>query len=214
MIILIVVGYVLLCLMALLLLLLLLVIFVPFKYHSEGMYLDGQGSVVAMIWWLFGAVGIRYHMDNSFKHKFEIRLFWIIPLRIKTSSKKEEKKSEDKKEKSDKKKKKSKNRLRLESIKVITKSAKRIIRSFMPKRFRLNAVIGFDDAYHTGIMCVFIPVLEILNASDNSSIDIIPIFGEEKYEGSYEIEGKVVVLIVLIEVVKVFMSGAFKKRKR
>lgn len=207
---LIITGYILSGLISVFLLILLTVIFIPFRYRSEGSYFDNSGRAFAVVKWISGAFAFRYDVEKTSGHRFEMILFWIIPVRIKASFKKEKKKPE--KKKSEKEKKRAKRTLTKKGIKMIIKGINRIVRSYMPKTFKLKAFIGFEDTYHTGIMCAILPALDILNNSDSCFITVVPVFDEESYEGSYEIDGKVVVLIILIEALKVFISGT-KKRK-
>jgi hypothetical protein len=197
---LIVLGYILLSLITAIILLLLFVTTIPFIYQSEGYYFNGKGSAYIIVKWFFSIISIRYQIDSTMKKSFEMKLFRHIPLKFKMKPSKETKRSQ--------------RRITLRGIKNILKSTARILKSFMPRRFRLDAKIGFEDAYHTGLMCAIAPAFEELFKYDSCSIHLVPVFEEEKFEGSYEIHGKIMILILLIEALKIITSGSFRKVKK
>jgi len=194
-------AYIILYLIAAIILLLLLITTIPFIYRSEGHYIDGTGSAYIVVKWFFGIISIRYQIDSTMNKSFEMKLFCRIPLKFKMKPSKETKRSQ--------------RRISPRGIKNILQSTARTLKKFMPSRFCLDAKIGFEDSYHTGLMCAVAPLFEETMLNYNScSVHLVPVFEEEKFEGSYEIYGKIMLIILLIEAVKILTSGSFKKVKK
>lgn len=215
MIVLVILGYILLAVVSLVLLLVLMLLFIPVTYYSKGDIQEGAGGAVASVGWLFGAVGVRYRIDTALKQHFEIRLFNLIGFRMKSPSRKLAEAGDDdedplKKKQEDKKK---KGKFTLEKLKTVLKSVERILKRYKPRKLYINATIGFDDAYYTGLMCAGLSALSPVVSSFGKDIRVSPDFNDEIFSGRYYLHGRAVIFFLVWEALRVFFSKSFRKSK-
>ena len=212
MIVLIVLGYILLILLYSVIALALMVLFIPFSYASYGSYYEGDGRVTVKLDWIFRAIGLRFSYQFDEGQEFELRVgFLHKKLNFLTKPSNKVKELEDISNKKDKKKKSS--RFTKEKLVVILKSLKKILMRYKPRRLIIDALIGFEDSYYTGLMCAGLSAISPLVNRTGNDVRVIPQFNDTVYEGRYETEGRVVVFFLAWEALKIYFSKAFRIKK-
>jgi hypothetical protein len=207
---------VLMILLAIPVILALMILFIPFFYASNGSYYDEEGGLTARIYWLFGLVRLNFSLMSHWMHGFEIRLFGFIHKDLNAEGKKNNKLVKEKdhhnKDRKDSQKGK-KGGFSLNMLPEIFKSAGKLLGRYKPKVLAIDATIGFEDAYYTGIMCAVLSTLSPLLASYRE-IRIRPDFKDEIVEGCYEIQGRITVFHIVYEVLRVYFSKPFREQRR
>lgn len=205
MIVLVILGHVLVTIISIIFVLALMLLFIPFIYLSYGSANNANGGATAELKWLFSAVGMKLAFRTGLPFIYELRI-GFLHFRPNFHRGKE-KVGEGS---IDKEKKREKGRFTKEKLMIVLKSIKRILKRYKPRRLMIDAIIGFDDAYYTGLMCAGLSSLSPLISSAGSEVRIIPEFNEAVFEGCYKTEGRVVVFFIAWEGLRIFFSKPFR----
>ncbi|MCX7774466.1 MAG: DUF2953 domain-containing protein [Clostridia bacterium] len=196
---------------SLLLALILVLLFVPIDYESQGFLYEEDMGVTASVGWLFGGLEVRFSKGRGTPQSFEMRILGCLKKNLNTMpTVRSEKKKNDQEKKKSKKAKKTKAPFTKEKLMAILKSVKRILKAYKPRYFSLDTTVGFDDAYHTGLLCAGIetlkPVLDKLG-----EVRIKPVFDDEIFEGRYDVAGRMMLGIIALEGLRIIFSKPFRK---
>ncbi|GEM_PF-499004 len=206
---------ILLSLIVILVVLVLMILFIPFAYASRGSYYDEEGDLEARVDWLFGLVRLKYSLMSHQIHALEIRLFGFIRKGLNPEGKKDKKtgdeKAHHKKIKDVEEEKKG--GFSLHMLPEILKSTQKLIGKYKPKVFAIDATIGFEDAYHTGLLCAGLSSLTPLLESYRD-IRVQPDFVNEVIEGCYELQGRITVFYIIYEALRLYFSKPFREQRR
>ena len=209
MIVLIILGYVLITIISILFILAVMLLFIPFSYLSYGSLDNDQGDATAEFKWLFNAIDMRmlFRLGKAFECDLRIGFLHFRPdfHRWKAKPKKEASLVE-------KKKRKRKGRFTKDKLIIVLKSLKRILMRYKPRKLMIDATIGFDDAYYTGLMCAGLSSISPLVNLTGSEVRIVPEYNDALFEGCYEAEGRVVVFFLAWEALKIYFSKPFRMK--
>ena len=180
------------------------VLFIPVKYSVSGIR-DDEYQLYVYFSWAFNLV----RSDMLFKGGSKPETGFAIAghsVNVENRRKKEVRPPREKEKKTGKTKKKihpgqmlSKDMFK--SIRILISDFLRLIK---PDKFRLTGIIGFEDPYHTGMLCSFLYCLK--RNLKNSDIGVLSAFDREVFEGSFEIEGKLTVAALLFISMKFVFS--------
>ncbi|AUG58179.1 MAG TPA: DUF2953 domain-containing protein [Ruminiclostridium sp.] len=189
-----VLGYILLILLVILLLLLI----VPVKYSFTGekyesAFIKGKVSL------LLGFVKLYYYNDFEKKNIAKITLLGF-PVNI-SYKKKRKKKRRPKKDK-------SYNYLNKRFLKSSLKTIGKVILHIKPSKLEISGKIGFDDPYYTGLICAFRNIF--YPKFKNAKINIDTVFEDEIFEGSFLIQGRVILFYVVYMVLRLYFLAPDK----
>jgi len=175
-----------------------LIVFVPYRYRISGSrYGTFQGKF--SIYPLFGLLGIIFNIREKEENNLTIRFLGIEKdLEIKKT---EKKKFEIQKIIESIRNEKMKPLTDKSNIQTIFLGFKKILKNIKPRKLLLNFKIGFDDPMWTGLLFAALPPMSL---NHNHSIRIEPVFNEEIFEGEVEIEGKIWIPIIIIEIIRFF----------
>ncbi|MGI5851748.1 MAG: DUF2953 domain-containing protein [Clostridiales bacterium] len=87
-----------------------------------------------------------------------------------------------------------------------------ILKHIKPRRFELKGRYGFNDPYHTGILCAL--VNSIIPNGKKNNVDLIPVFDEEIIEGNFILEGYIVPGYLFYLFIKIIVLPKIKKASR
>ncbi|SES63980.1 Protein of unknown function [Natronincola peptidivorans] len=204
-----------------LLTLLLLLLFVPIHYHASGSKYETV-KFQSGISWLWKGLQVNIMKDDAFPPKIMLKLLGI-PFSF--SLDKEEEKAEEKiKKKSNKKKQESKEKsksklkkspeewLRLvnrETFTVILASLMKLWFHIKPKALNVKAHYGLDNPCDTAMVLAFFSSLAPL--LEGYSIALIPSFEGAVLEGEAQIQGRIVLVLLVMILIKLLLSKPIKK---
>jgi hypothetical protein len=175
-----------------------LIIFIPYRYKISGYRYEtyeGKFSIYPLLG-LFGIIfSIREREENNLTIKF---LGLEKDLEIKKT---EKKKFEIQNIFEAIKKERMKTLTEKSNIQDILKGIRRILKNIKPRKLFLDFKIGFNDPMWTGLLFAALPPMFLKH---NHSIRIEPVFNEEIYEGEVEVEGKIWIPIIIIEIIRFF----------
>ncbi len=186
--------------------LVLLIVFVPFKYYAEGAKYETT-AVKGYANWLFGAVAIRfsYSTQNGFDTKFSL-------LGIKKSFKKKNESKSVKQDRESKakeaKKKPAYSYFTYEVFMQGLKSVFKILNHFKPRKFKIDAKVGFEDPMYTGLLCAIRNTL--FDSFNKDSIRIRTNFEDEMLEGSFLIGGGIQIFYLILVGIEFVFTKPFK----
>ncbi len=190
------------------LILLLVVCCIPFEYSFSGQkhetyFLEGK------IGWFFGGLkaGIALEFNKPLAFSLQLLGFHVSPVNVRKT------KIKVKKEKDHPVKKEKRTKVReLHITEFLTKElftaiyqfAGAILKHMKPRTLLIHGSIGFEEPYYTGIfwggLNMLYPLLK------DFDIQIIPIFHEEKLEGRFIIQGKIIIGIFILLGIKLLLS--------
>ncbi|MDF2546684.1 MAG: hypothetical protein K0R93_1582 [Anaerosolibacter sp.] len=191
-----------------LLILMLTVCLIPFEYafsgdKHEAYFLEGK------IIWIFGGFKGLISMESRQRVSFSLQLFGfhLSPQ----TPRQEKQKLKKKKDPSIKQEKKKARRfdaslfLNKRLFEVLCRFVADVLKHMKPQAFLLHGSIGFDDPYHTGVfwggLNILYPLLK------NFDIQIVPIFHEEKLEGNFAVQGRIIIGVLILLVIKLLLSN-------
>ena len=85
---------------------------------------------------------------------------------------------------------------------------KALIKIIRPKKYRINARVGFEDPATMGKVLAYVSVLYGISGVD---LSLEPVFGEDVKEGSIFLKGRIQVFPVLVIALRVYRNEQFKK---
>jgi hypothetical protein len=191
-----------------LLTLLLVVCCIPFEYSFSGQkyetyFLEGKIS------WIFGGfkAGIALEFHKKLAFSLQLLGFHLSPQ----NSQKDKAKVKKKKDHTIRKEKQKKGTklhitefLSKELFEAACRFIAAILKHMRPRDFLIHGSIGFDEPYYTGIfwggLNMLYPFLK------DFDIQIVPIFHEEKLEGRFIIQGKIIIGIFILLGIKLLLS--------
>ncbi len=200
-----------------LVLLLLTVLFIPFKYNINGEKMEST-SLEGSVSWLFGGVKMRfnYNSENGTSTMMSLMGF---QKKMDTSKKNPRNKQIDKATKNDSKKKRVKPAYSYFTYEVLKQGLQSVLKTLnycKPRKFNVDAKIGFDDPMYTGLLC------GIQNTGyaflDKYHIHLKTVFEDEVVEGNFVIGGGIQIFYLLLVAIgfvftKPFRSILFKNIK-
>ncbi|WP_207647188.1 DUF2953 domain-containing protein [Peptoclostridium litorale] len=160
--------------------------------------------------WFFKLIKTTAFFQSGLKPKTDF-IFAGHGIDVSGNGKKEKKPPGEKEKKTDKNKKKMhpKHVLSKSMLKSISDLLSDFLRWLKPKKFRLRGMVGFEDPHHTGMLCGLLYIFE--EPLRNSGINIISIFDREVFEGSFEIEGKLTIAVLLLICMKFVLSKPVRR---
>ena len=85
---------------------------------------------------------------------------------------------------------------------------KALVKIIRPKKYRINARVGFEDPATMGKVLVYVSILYGISGVD---LSLEPVFGEDVKEGSIFLKGSIQVFPVLVIALRVYRNEQFKK---
>ena len=85
---------------------------------------------------------------------------------------------------------------------------KTLIKVIRPKKYRINARLGFEDPATMGKVLAYISIFYGMSGVD---LSLEPVFGENIKEGSIFLKGNIRIFSVLVIVLRVYRNEQFKK---
>ena len=83
-----------------------------------------------------------------------------------------------------------------------------LIKVIKPKKYRINARIGFEDPATMGKVLAYVSILYGMSGVD---LSLEPVFGENVKEGSIFLKGNICIFSVLVIALRVYRNEQFKK---
>lgn len=90
----------------------------------------------------------------------------------------------------------------------LVEQLKALIKVIKPKKYRINARIGFEDPATMGKVLAYVSILYGMSGVDFS---LEPVFGENVKEGSIFLKGNICIFSVLVIALRVYRNEQFKK---
>ena len=90
----------------------------------------------------------------------------------------------------------------------LTEQLKALIKVIRPKKYRINARVGFEDPATMGKALAYVSVLYGMSGVD---LSLEPVFGEDIKEGSLFLKGNIRIFSVLVIALRVYRNEQFKK---
>ena len=85
---------------------------------------------------------------------------------------------------------------------------KELIRAIRPRKYRIDAKLGFEDPAVLGKVLMYISVFYGISGME---LNIEPVFGEDIKEGSIFLKGRIRIISILIIALRVYRNKQFKK---
>lgn len=85
---------------------------------------------------------------------------------------------------------------------------KTLIKVIRPKKYRINARLGFEDPATMGKVLAYISIFYGMSGVD---LSLEPVFGENIKEGSIFLKGNIRIFSVLVIALRVYRNEQFKK---
>lgn len=90
----------------------------------------------------------------------------------------------------------------------LVEQLKALIKVIKPKKYRINARIGFEDPATMGKVLAYVSILYGMSGGD---LSLEPVFGENVKEGSIFLKGNICIFSVLVIALRVYRNEQFKK---
>ena len=90
----------------------------------------------------------------------------------------------------------------------LVEQLKALIKVIKPKKYRINARIGFEDPATMGKVLAYVSILYGMSGVD---LSLEPVFGENVKEGSIFLKGNICIISVLVIALRVYRNEQFKK---
>lgn len=90
----------------------------------------------------------------------------------------------------------------------LVEQLKALIKVIKPKKYRINARIGFEDPATMGKVLAYV---SILYGMSGVNLSLEPVFGENVKEGSIFLKGNICIFSVLVIALRVYRNEQFKK---
>lgn len=90
----------------------------------------------------------------------------------------------------------------------LVKQLKALVKIIRPKKYRINARVGFEDPATMGKVLAYVSILYGISGVD---LSLEPVFGEDVKEGSIFLKGSIQVFPVLVIALRVYRNEQFKK---
>ena len=90
----------------------------------------------------------------------------------------------------------------------LVEQLKALIKVIKPKKYRINARIGFEDPATMGKVLAYVSILYGMSGVD---LSLEPVFGENVKEGSIVLKGNIRIFTVLVIALRVYRNEQFKK---
>lgn len=90
----------------------------------------------------------------------------------------------------------------------LVEQLKALIKIIRPKKYRINARVGFEDPATMGKVLAYVSILYGISGVD---LSLEPVFGEDVKEGSIFLKGSIQVFPVLVIALRVYRNEQFKK---
>ena len=90
----------------------------------------------------------------------------------------------------------------------LVEQLKALIKVIKPKKYRINARIGFEDPATMGKVLAYVSILYGMSGVD---LSLEPVFGENVKEGSIFLKGNIRIFTVLVITLRVYRNEQFKK---
>ena len=90
----------------------------------------------------------------------------------------------------------------------LVEQLKAFIKIIRPKKYRVNAKVGFEDPATMGKVLAYVSILYGISGAD---LSLEPVFGEDVKEGSVFLKGSIQVFPVLVIALRVYRNEQFKK---
>ena len=90
----------------------------------------------------------------------------------------------------------------------LVEQLKALVKVIRPKKYRINARLGFEDPATMGKVLAYVSILYGISGVD---LSLEPVFGEDVKEGSIFLKGSIQVFPVLVIALRVYRNEQFKK---
>ena len=90
----------------------------------------------------------------------------------------------------------------------LVEQLKALIKVIRPKKYRINARLGFEDPATMGKVLAYVSILYGMSGVD---LSLEPVFGENVKEGSIFLKGNICIFSVLLIALRVYRNEQFKK---
>lgn len=189
-----------------LLFILFLILVLPIYYAAAGQKQDTV-FLEAMVFGLLKWFNFTYELQGMAKHEMHLSLFGInVNIQNKKKQGKVEKEEKDKR---DKKKMKEKGKEHGKGfLKKMLSMAKDLWKHIKPRHLQVKGRYGFEDPYHTGLACAIINCTAPYG--DRCNVNLTPVFDDQVIEGRFETEGRIIPIVILWILAKVFVIPRLK----
>lgn len=176
-----------------------MVLFIPLRYSSDGFVYETY-MIKMDISWLFGSMELaafKKKGTNWYKY-FRILCFKIVLSMNHIAGAKKEKRVS------------KRNRTRfpdMEFIKRALKTVKELLNYIKPDIFEVKGRFGLEDPCDTAFLWMFISRIRM---PEGANINLSPVFDDEVLEGSYKIQGRMMLFTVLLIALKFILSKPVK----
>lgn len=179
--------------------LLILILIVPFQYKLAGSK-EEEYELVGYLSWLGGGIGVGFKANSQEGANFLLKILgssWLLPYTPKKQRAAEQEESPKAKSASHVFKRYVIKRNFLEHAYIVLKQ---FLSYLKPQFLEAEGSIGFEDPYYTGLFCtVWYPVTALFQ---QANLAIKPIFEEACLNGSFRIEGKFVLGVISLFLLK------------
>lgn len=90
----------------------------------------------------------------------------------------------------------------------LVEQLKALVKIIRPKKYRINARVGFEDPATMGKVLAYVSILYGISGVD---LSLEPVFGEDVKEGSIFLKGSIQVFPVLVIALRLYRNEQFKK---
>ena len=90
----------------------------------------------------------------------------------------------------------------------LVEQLKALVKVIRPKKYRINARLGFEDPATMGKVLAYVSILYGMSGVD---LSLEPVFGENVKEGSIFLKGNICIFSVLLIALRVYRNEQFKK---
>lgn len=198
-----------------LLVILMLILIIPIDYNLEiSKYADVILKGRIGCFWRLLKINLTIVMTKS--KIIDVKILGF-PISLRPKRKEKSKKIHNKQLENEMQQKKDKRNFSL-SMKYFSKDLlnailvtfKDILKHLKPTGFTLKATYGFDDPYYTGLLLVITSSLYPL-VKDSSTIEIIPSFEETTIKGEMDLQGRIVVILLVLIILKLIFQKPIRR---
>ncbi len=176
------------------------ILFIPFGYRAEAVGLD-EKRIRFKVFWLFQM--LSFSGSYRYKQGFESRVSFLgFSFRTGGSGKPKEEKEKRKKEG------KKRRSFSTEAVRQMLTGIRKVIAHLMPDRLEGYGRIGFDDPYHTGLLC---SVVESLRGTGIHDVRLDYVFDDEVYEGEVYVKGRIYIVYIVYIAARLLLNRSARE---
>lgn len=188
-------------------------LFLPYEYRIK---VEKYEDIIAVgsVNWLFGIVKVVFKYKYPNKKFIYVSVIGIKKNIDRSNSGKSKKKSDTKEKKHDEKDGKFSLSDLLEGkfVERVLNMIKTVYRHIKPKKIKLNASVGFEDPYYTGMLCGIKNIYS--NEFRKLNLNIETFFDREILEGILFIRGRIIPGLLIYPALRLYLSKPRKIKSK